>query len=380
MRNKNPYEPYITLGVCGGVNMKKLYAALIIACLLLCPSNCLLAQGSRQRTRVSKPVRKRIPTIDDEARSYAVGWWGKYVNRCGEYYYLSTKTLNYDGVNIYQIKYEPSVVMASGRYFPPRALSEADRLNGVDPQPMEWEGEVTLPIRTYRQTTANVDREHKKLLFTNSWGDWKDGYNFGFMLRKKHGEWVTTLLGNEVPLTFECSDLSDLGTPKIGHIDTPSSDFNLFENQFFSFKAPVNWYKISDSDNNIILSPRGGYEYKDGTLYYSVGVSVGYTNAAHGNIRLDTDEFVNGLIKSGPNMRKDADYVNVTIDGRKGLAIALSNVNEITRRPERLVVHTASIASGKLLYLIIVSPIDDFVVYRTTFANIRDSIDIYMGY
>jgi hypothetical protein len=66
-----------------------------------------------------------------------------------------------------------------GRYTPPRTLSLAEKLNGADPQPIEYEGTMWVIFEAARCANCNGDR------------GWLGGDNskVGMTISKKHGQW-----------------------------------------------------------------------------------------------------------------------------------------------------------------------------------------------
>jgi hypothetical protein len=95
---------------------------------------------------------------------------------------------------------------ASGEYKAPKLLTEVDRANGVDPQPVEWEGTGRARFGLSRGLRcAQGSRCYEP-------GDWQSEYIQAYDVRLRKGQWeVTERVGsnNLRPgvAPFDCSEL-----------------------------------------------------------------------------------------------------------------------------------------------------------------------------
>jgi hypothetical protein len=125
--------------------------------------------------------------------------------------------MNYWRNEMYEIRTRPTVEI-QGHYNPPRQLSEVERLNGVDPQPVEWEGKIALKTGISRITMWSSGRP-------TGWGQWMDPRTYGFVVSKAKGKWDlrSTDLGirnviancNEVP-GYVATDTGGLNNVALG--------------------------------------------------------------------------------------------------------------------------------------------------------------------
>lgn len=120
-------------------------------------------------------------TLDDQAQAQATEFFEKRYAKCGEYYYYK-----YDdrGNWLYQCKYSPTISV-EGETFQPKQLSEADRLNGVDPLPVSWNGraEINLGLCRHQIYSAKTGPGY------NAWGEWTDKNSKSTRLSNKKGVW-----------------------------------------------------------------------------------------------------------------------------------------------------------------------------------------------
>ena len=152
-------------------------------------------EPSTMPTSTPEPTLKPTPTLDEEAQEEAQKWFDKRVHKCGEYYRVAIHEVN--TVWFPQITKEPDYSV-EGNGIPPRDLSEAEKLNGVDPQPIEWQGKITLSFGPYRNANVYGDKI--------TWNMWQDFYKISATLYKEKGKWRIRR-SNPEPLPFKCEDI-----------------------------------------------------------------------------------------------------------------------------------------------------------------------------
>jgi hypothetical protein len=120
-------------------------------------------------------------SLDIQALQQARAFFSRMYRQCGDSYYYKYRDERF---HIFQCKYPPSVTI-SGRSIQPRRLSEADRLNGVDPLPIAWEGSATINLGLCRRQDfyGNVE------LGTDSWQGWIDQNNDSLSFKNVKGAW-----------------------------------------------------------------------------------------------------------------------------------------------------------------------------------------------
>lgn len=120
-------------------------------------------------------------SMDAQARQQASSFFSRMYSRCGEYYYFK---YNAGKSFLYQCKYAPTVSVI-GKTFEPKQLSEADRLNGVDPLPITWEGyaRIDLGLCRYQVYSPNDEPGY------NAWGPWADKNHFSLKFKKTRAGW-----------------------------------------------------------------------------------------------------------------------------------------------------------------------------------------------
>src|SRR6266446_2490296 len=163
--------------------------------------------------------------------------------------------------------------------------------------------------------------------------------------------------------------------PPRGRVEYPSSRLRTYsEFGVVQVSVPDNWRELSDQGSSVWFAPEGAYGSTNGQVVYTHGVNIGATRTNSRDLQQATNEFVSALQQGNGNLRARGNYQRMDVDGRYGLLITLGNTNEATGRSEIINVVTTQLRSGDLLYLITVSPENEYSGYQNTFLNILRSI------
>lgn len=161
---------------------------------------------------------------------------------------------------------------------------------------------------------------------------------------------------------------------RIGRVDPPSSRYQTYEeDKLFSVSVPSNWRELPGNDS-VTFAPDGGFGNLRGQSVFTHGVQIGVDQSDARNLRTATDEFVDSLAQSNPQIRRSGRALNVTIAGRRGLQTVLTNVSDVTGEPERIALYTTQRGDGSLFYMIGVAPDGAFATYQRVFTRIVSSI------
>jgi predicted Zn-dependent protease len=164
-------------------------------------------------------------------------------------------------------------------------------------------------------------------------------------------------------------------SPPRGRVDYPSSRFRAYsEFGVLQVAVPDNWRELSDQGSSVWFAPEGAYGSTNGQVVYTHGVNIGAARTNSRNLQQATDEFVSTLQQGNANLRARSNYQRMDVDGRYGLLITLGNTNEATGRSEIINVVTTQLRGGQLLYLITVSPENEYSNYQNTFLSILRSM------
>src|SRR5262249_34483758 len=122
--------------------------------------------------------------------------------------------------------------------------------------------------------------------------------------------------------------------------------------------------------------PDGAYGQYNGQSVFTHGVELGIMRNETHDLQSATDELVDSLGRSNPNMGRPSGYDRVSIGNQRGLRTELSNVSDATGQRETIEIYTAQMRDGNLLYTITVAPRDQYSQYRNVFDRVIGSLDV----
>ncbi|HKP38746.1 MAG TPA: M48 family metallopeptidase [Pyrinomonadaceae bacterium] len=175
---------------------------------------------------------------------------------------------------------------------------------------------------------------------------------------------------------YPTGDRADYPSAPRGRVENPSSRYRSYSvANVLRVSVPENWREISEG-SSVWFAPNGAYGSTNGQAVYTHGVNFGVAQTNSANLQQATNEFINSLQQGNGNLRARSGYQRTYIDGRNALTITLNNTNEATGRPEIVNVITTQLRNGELLYMIAVSPDNEYYNYQTVFQNILRSLQV----
>jgi hypothetical protein len=160
-----------------------------------------------------------------------------------------------------------------------------------------------------------------------------------------------------------------------GQVDYPSSRFRTYNGSNFRIQVPDNWRELPSGDA-VTFAPEGGYREDQGQFLFTHGIQVGTIRTSSRNLRDATDELINGLTQDNQDLRRSGGDRRETLGRREGLSVSLSNISEMTRKPENVTIYTALLKNGDLFYMVAVAPQDQYQNYESTFLGIVGAIEL----
>ena len=167
---------------------------------------------------------------------------------------------------------------------------------------------------------------------------------------------------------------------RVGQVDAPSGRYQTFDGgNLFRIAVPSNWREIQ-GNNSVTFAPNGGYGDYRGQSVFTHGLQVGLEGSNARNLRSATNQLIQSLAQSNPQLRQSGSFSNVTIGGRNGLATVLTNVSDATGQPERIALYTTLMNDGSVFFVAGVSPAGEFSTYRQIFNRSVQSLQLNDGY
>jgi Zn-dependent protease with chaperone function len=141
-------------------------------------------------------------------------------------------------------------------------------------------------------------------------------------------------------------------------------------------RVPVNGSRVV-AGNTVTFAPDRPFEESStGPPLFTHGVQVGIARSTTGYLEDDTLALVESFRLGNPALRWGAVYRATTIGGRAGIMTTASNVSPIGGSFEYVLVSTAHLPDGGLLYVIGIAPEEEAGVYRRTYERILGSIRV----
>jgi hypothetical protein len=167
---------------------------------------------------------------------------------------------------------------------------------------------------------------------------------------------------------------------RVGQVDPPSGQFQTFDGgNLFRIAVPSNWVELQ-GNNSVTFAPRGGYGDYGGQSVFTHGLQVGVEGSNARNLQTATNQLIQGLAQSNPQLRQSSDFSNVSVGGRQGLVTVLTNVSDVTSQPERIALYTTRMNNGGLFFVVGVSPSREFSTYRQVFNRSVQSLQLNDNY
>jgi hypothetical protein len=109
---------------------------------------------------------------------------------------------------------------------------------------------------------------------------------------------------------------------------------------------------------------------------FTHGIQVGTARVSGRYLQDATDQLINGLSQGNPNLRRYGGYQRENVGRHDGLSVSLSNVSEMTGRPEIVTVYTTMLRNGDLFYMFAVAPQNEYQNYERAFRSILRTVEL----
>jgi hypothetical protein len=180
--------------------------------------------------------------------------------------------------------------------------------------------------------------------------------------------------GRRLPGTTTAGTTTRTGNARV---DPPSGRYQqVVVGNLLQLEVPSNWRGV-DGNNSVTFAPEGALYQGNGSSGFTHGLQVGVVANDTGDLRRGTDDLIQTLLRSNPQIRRQTSgYVRERIGGRDALTARLRNVSDVTGRPESVTVTTLPLRDGSVLYMIQVAPQDEANAYASTFRRMKQSVQI----
>lgn len=156
----------------------------------------------------------------------------------------------------------------------------------------------------------------------------------------------------------------------------PSGQFQSFRHSLYTISYPDNWQVFGDQSSAVTIAPRSGVSQN--AVAYGVMVSP-YQPENSTTLDQATQELVASIRQSNPDLREIGRGEKIRVNGIRGKSVDLigkSPRQDQAGQPlqERDWLVTLQRRNGSLLYLVFISPDQDFSQLRPTFEQMLRSL------
>jgi len=161
-----------------------------------------------------------------------------------------------------------------------------------------------------------------------------------------------------------------------GRVQPPSNSYKRYDlGRSIRIAVPSNWRQLQDNDS-VTFAPDGAYGQYRGQSVFTHGIELGIARNESHDLQSATDELIDSLARSNPNIGRPAGYDRIAIGNRRGLRTEMANTSEINGQRETIAIYTTQMQDGNLLYTIGVAPRDQYGQYRDVFERIVSSLQL----
>lgn len=159
-------------------------------------------------------------------------------------------------------------------------------------------------------------------------------------------------------------------------VEPPSTRYRSVQGgDIFQAQVPANWQEIS-SNSSVKYAPQGAYGRLGQETVFTHGVEFGLASSRTRDLRSATDNLVDALSRSNPQLRVEGAARSGRLSGRQALQTPLSNVSDATRQTEVITLTTTFLNDGNLFYYLTVAPEPDASAYQSAFDRVFRSISL----
>ncbi|HAK57168.1 MAG: M48 family metalloprotease [Vicinamibacterales bacterium] len=156
--------------------------------------------------------------------------------------------------------------------------------------------------------------------------------------------------------------------------ERPDTDTQYYEVAgVYAVDVPTNWIELPGAEA-VTFSPEGGHIRTRNQSSFSHGVQIGMAERAGGNLAQAHAAFIESLTAGNPQLQATGGAAQQYLAGRRAYLTTFTNFSEATGWRETVMISTTILPDGRLLYLIAVSPEDEYADYVQTFGELTRSV------
>ncbi|MFB3916464.1 MAG: M48 family metalloprotease [Terriglobales bacterium] len=176
-----------------------------------------------------------------------------------------------------------------------------------------------------------------------------------------------------IPGQQQGGTISNISLPQV----EPSGNFKTLQHNAFTLAYPDNWQVYGDPNSGVTIAPQGGIAQNN--VAYGVIVN-GFQPQNAASLDDATHQLIASLEQSNPDLRVLGKARVINVNGRRGRSVDMVGTSPVQQngRPEqeRDWLVTVPRPDGSMLYVVFVSPDNDFNHLRPTFQQMLRSFRV----
>jgi len=157
-------------------------------------------------------------------------------------------------------------------------------------------------------------------------------------------------------------------------VQAPSGQFRTINAGVFQASVPGDWTPLKES-RSVKFVPQNGYGEMNGQTVFTHGVEFGLVRPSSRDLQEATNNWLNAIAQSNPDLRKAGDQRMFQISQRSAIGTPLANPSPLGG-VELVNVYTTFLVDGTLFYYLTVVPEADAQKLQQTFRQIGQSIKL----
>jgi Zn-dependent protease with chaperone function len=256
---------------------------------------------------------------------------------------------------------------------PPQFLSDhpnpGNRSAAIAKEIRHW------PTQKYLSTSQSFTSVKKQAVGVKSYGaqEISDGAKQGLWTKQNIDSGATPKSAQ--PVVAEAASSGNVANVTFDQVK-PSGQFTEIHQNGISISYPSNWSTASGK-NSLQIAPKAGVSQN--AIAYGVIVS-GAENPNAGSLDQVADDLIKNLIQTNSGMHQNGDLRQVSVNGTSGRSADLFGTSPIQQNGKALAEHDWLVllprSGGTYLYLIFITPENDFAALKPTYQKMIDDLRV----
>ena len=153
-----------------------------------------------------------------------------------------------------------------------------------------------------------------------------------------------------------------------------SGNFTRTSFRNISLSVPEDWQRLSENDNSVWFSPRGGFANIQNKNSFGYAVSLGVIPINNNDLKSESENFYRIILSGNNYLGQQGLPGEVFFGSRKGFKAVFAGFSAESGEEESVQIYTCFTGEGNLFYVLTVTPFNKKQEYRKIFNLIINSV------